>query len=63
MQITIDAKTGQTSTSEETGGVVGFCSWRRLAEVFKAAGELKPTEAMVSYRLDDHGIHYRVKAR
>lgn len=63
MQITIDAQSGKIATSEAMGGVVGFCSWRRLAELFRDAGELKTTEKLISYRLDEHGIHYRVRAR
>lgn len=63
MQITIDASTGKVSTSEATGGVVGFFSWRRLAEILRDAKEIKPTERLVSYRLDEHGIHYRVEGR
>lgn len=63
MQITIDARTGQISSTEELGGVMGFLSWSQLAEVLRNAKEVRPTEQIVSYRLDDHGIHIRVKPR
>lgn len=61
MQIVIDAETGKVSSTESHGGVVGFISWRRLAEMFREAGETKAGEKMISYKLDDHGIHYRVR--
>ena len=59
----IDAKTGKLT--EGGGGVSagGFCSWRRLREVFRDAKELKPGEELISYKLDEHGIHYRVRTR
>lgn len=60
MKITIDARTGQISATEELGGVVGFFSWRRLAEILRESGEVKTGERLMSYRLDEHGIHYRV---
>jgi hypothetical protein len=62
MQIAIDAKTGE-ATRDEGGGVVGFCSWKRLAELFRDAKEVRDTEELVSYRIDWRGITYRVRSR
>jgi len=42
------------------GGIVGFCSWRRLQEVLRQAGELRPEERLVSYQVDERGISFRV---
>lgn len=63
MQIIIDATTGKVSNSEDSGGVVGFFSWRRLAEILREAGEVTDAEKPLSYRLSDQGIHYRVGPR
>jgi hypothetical protein len=60
MQIIIDAATGEHQSVEPGGGVVGFFSWKRLAEILHDAGEVKPDERLISYRLDAGGVHYRV---
>lgn len=39
---------------------VGFTSWRRLVEIFRAAGELRPGETLKSFQIDDRGITFRV---
>lgn len=62
MQTAIDAKTG-AKIECLAGGLEGFVSWRRLAEVFREGNEIRPSEELVSYRLTSEGIHYRVKSR
>ena len=60
MQIVIDAKTGKISSTESHAGVVGFISWRRLADMFLYSGEVNPNEELISYRLSEDGIHFKV---
>ena len=59
MRITIDAITGNIFP-EVAGGVVGFFSWRRLASILRDAGEIKRGERVLSYRIDEAGVHFRV---
>lgn len=63
MKVTIDAKTGQVSLYPPEGGVVGFFSWRRLSEILYSAGEVRPTEILVSFSVDERGIEYRVERK
>jgi hypothetical protein len=44
-----------------TGGLVGHISWRRLAELFSAAGEVQEGEKLVRMVLTDRGITYTVE--
>lgn len=60
MQVTIDARTGERVTSEEPG-TVGFVGWTRLGSVLRDAGEIRQYEEVLSFRIDEHGIHVRVK--
>lgn len=56
-----DAETGkEIAAHEKESYVVGFVSWRRLHEVFKAAGEITKDERAVSWKVDDRGITFRV---
>jgi len=60
--IHIEVPSGKELAAHEVGGgVVGFCSWRRLEEVFRDAKELKATEQLKSVQLDERGITYRVR--
>jgi hypothetical protein len=55
------AATGRPiETHEVRSCVVGFCSWKRLAEVYRAAGELKEGETIESFQVDERGISIRV---
>lgn len=45
---------------EVRGATVGFISWRRLAEVLRAAGELRDYERADGYQIDDRGVTVRV---
>ena len=56
----IDAQTESKIKEHQLTGTVGFVSWRRLKEVFRAANELRDTETLVSYSIDDRGIEYKV---
>lgn len=42
-------------------GITGFISWRRLAEVLRKAGELKPHEIADTVQVDERGILFRVR--
>ena len=46
--------------AEEHTGQSGYCSWYRLSEVLKAAGELRPSERIVSLDIDERGIKFNV---
>ena len=50
MQAThFDAKTGKRIEAHDVrGGAVGFASWQRLAEIFRAAGELRPGMSVIA---------------
>lgn len=59
-----DVKTGREIPAHEASRgapVVGFCSWQRLAEVFRNAGELKEGETLKSFQVDDRGITFRIE--
>lgn len=59
-----DAKTGnQIKTHEVGGGSTGFCSWRRLSEIFRAAEEVRNYEELLSFQIDERGITFRVRRR
>lgn len=58
--IVIDAKTGEQSGRDPMGNS-GFISWRRITEVLKAAGEIKPTEELTHLVIDQNGITTRLK--
>lgn len=62
MNVEIDAETGARIEPLGSTGVVGFCSWRRLGEVFRNAEEIRQTEKLVSYRITSDGIFYSVKS-
>lgn len=55
-----DASGKELEAHQVRGGVAGFCSWRRLQEVLRQAGELRPEERLMSYQVDDRGISFRV---
>lgn len=55
-----DAKTGSEIPAHEVRGIAGFTSWRRLAEIFRAAGELREGERLLSFQVDERGIGFRV---
>jgi hypothetical protein len=56
-----DAKTGHEIAAHEVQyGIVGFISWRRLSEIFRASKEIQPTEELLSFQIDDRGITFRV---
>jgi hypothetical protein len=59
--IYFDAKTGTEIPAHSVSGITGFVSWRRLAEIFRAAHEVKSFEDLVSYQIDDRGITFRVE--
>lgn len=52
---------GKEHEAHEVHGDAGFISWTRLATVLRAAGELKPNEALAFYQLDNRGITYRTE--
>ena len=56
-----DATGAEIEAHNVTGYSVGFASWRRLVEIFKAAGELRPGETLKSFQVDDRGITFRVE--
>lgn len=59
--IHFDAKTGREIPSHEVrGATVGFISWVRLPELFKAGGETRPNERMLSFQVDERGITFWV---
>jgi len=61
--IHFNAATGAEIPAHEASqlsNVTNFCSWRRLAEVFKDARETFPSERVVAFQVDDRGITYRV---
>lgn len=41
--------------------LVGFASWYRLEEVFRAANEIHPYEDITSFQVDARGICFRVR--
>lgn len=57
----IDAKTGAEIEAHVSSGLVGFISWRRLFEVLRRCGELKPNEELLSFQIDGRGITFRVR--
>lgn len=64
MQAThFDAKTGKEMPAHEATGVAGFVSWRRLSELFRASGEVKPNEDLLSFQVDERGIMFRTEFR
>jgi hypothetical protein len=61
MQTTyIDAKTGLTVKDDGAGNRGGF-SWRRLEEILRAAGELRPHETVTRYRVNFDGVAFYVE--
>lgn len=61
--IHINAKTGHEMRAHGAAGLASFCSWRRLEEVMRSGGEVRPTEDLLSYQLDDRGITIRMRTR
>jgi hypothetical protein len=61
--IHFDAATGreiQAHEASQQSHVTNFCSWQRLRQVFKDAGETFPSERIVAFQIDERGITYRV---
>ena len=40
----------------EPGGVVNFCSWHRLEGLLRTAGEVKPSESVKTFVIQEGGI-------
>lgn len=58
-----DAKIGKEMPAHEARGVAGFISWRRLAELFRTSGEVRASEDLLSFQVDDRGISFRVEIK
>lgn len=54
-------ETGMEVPAHTVSGQTGFISWRRLAEVLRAAGELKPHEIADTVQVDLRGLAFRVR--
>lgn len=52
---------GKQIAPHEASGIAGFTSWLRLAEIFRAAGELRDNERLLSFQVDDRGITFYVE--
>ncbi len=62
--IHISAETGNEISAFDVhrdANIVGFCSWKRLAEVFRRADEVKKNETLSSFQIDDRGITFRIR--
>lgn len=60
--IHIEVPSGREVPAHEVrASVVGFTSWRRLEEVFRAAGEINPRERLEGVQIDERGITFRVQ--
>lgn len=46
---------------ESKGGVKGFASWDRLADILRKAGELRDDERVVAFERDNSGLSWRVE--
>lgn len=58
------AETGNEIPAHEAqreANVVGFCSWKRLKEIFERAGELRGEEVIASFQVDERGITFRIR--
>ena len=55
-----DSNGAEIEAHNVTGCTVGFASWRRMVEIFRAANELRPGETLKSFQVDDRGITFRV---
>jgi len=57
-----DISTGEEIPAHKVeAGATGFISWRRIAEVLRAAEELRPDETAVSIQVDERGLSFRVR--
>lgn len=45
------------------GSLVNFCSWRRLVDVLREAGEVRPNEEVCSFVAEDGGITIHMRTR
>lgn len=57
--IMIDAKTNEVIT-ERQYGVMGFISFRRLAETLENCGEIREGSEITHFMITDCGIEYRL---
>jgi hypothetical protein len=55
----VDAKTGAVlDPDKDHGGVVGSFSWRRLHEILRSSGELRPGETVLRYTVSTDGVQF-----
>lgn len=62
--IHFSAETGNEISAHEVhhdANIVGFCSWKRLAEIFRRADEVRTNETLSSFQIDDRGITFRIR--
>lgn len=56
------AKAGKPFGSGRPSGLSGFISWERLAtEALRKSGEIRPSETVTAFFLNERGIHFHLK--
>lgn len=51
------------SSTTAPGSTVNFCSWRRLVDVLREAGQVMPSEEVCSFIVEDGGLTISMRTR